>query len=80
MNQIWPKGAKAKIAELVGITPQFLNDILSGKNKCPSLRAIDLKAKAKEVTGIEIPLEDWLENQTTENPYFHNGFGEEEVK
>jgi transcriptional regulator with XRE-family HTH domain len=73
LNELWPKGSKAEIARKTGITPQFLNDILSGKNKCPSERAITLQEETKNVAGIDIPLRDWLENRTTTNPYFHNG-------
>jgi len=47
-------GRQKEVAKAVGIAPQFLNDILKGRSKCPVNTAKKLEAH----TGINIRV--WL--------------------
>jgi len=68
----WPQGTKTELARRAGLSPQFLNDILAGRKPCPAKKALRLAAESSDLVGEEIPVEDWIRNDSTKNPYFHN--------
>jgi len=60
-NQFWNYGEKAKVARAAGMSPQALNDILSGVRPCGRKRARKLEAASLLVLGESraVPAAAW---------------------
>lgn len=55
----WSRGDKTRIAAALGISLQYLSDILSNRRRCSSERAIRLE-KACLKLGYRMPRVDWV--------------------
>ena len=60
-TQFWNHGEKARVARMAGITPQALNDILSGTQPCGRDRARRLEAATLLALGKDrvVPAAAW---------------------
>lgn len=60
-KQFWNHGEKARVAELAGVSPQALSDILSGNRDCGRDRAQRLEAATIIVLGTarRVPAAAW---------------------
>ena len=60
-TQFWNRGEKARVARTAGISPQALNDILSGAQPCGRDRARRLEAATLLVLGKNrvVPAAAW---------------------
>ena len=66
----WKHGQKAQLAKAAGIRPQFFNDILSRRRKCPPRAAIELEDASTGILGYKVSAVDWLQNQQSPHPIF----------
>ena len=64
-TQFWNHGEKARVARMAGITPQALNDILSGTQPCGRDRARRLEAATLLALGKDrvVPLPCSMANE-----------------
>lgn len=53
-------GTQTKLAEAAGLSPQFLNDILKGRKRCPSSVAVKLELVSEEVLGRKVLAREWI--------------------
>ena len=53
-------GKQRALARAVGISEQFLSDILHGRKPCPKFHAIRLEMLSERILGQKVTLEDWL--------------------
>lgn len=74
MTDFWPWGSKSKLARIVGILPQTLNNVLLRKRGVSPKMAKRLGEASKRL-GPEkyIPWTVWLANKTTAHPAFKKG-------
>lgn len=53
-------GEQTKLAEVAGLSPQFLNDIIRGRKRCPSSVAVKLELVSEEVLGRKVLAKEWI--------------------
>lgn len=53
-------GDQVRLAETAGVSPQFLNDILTGRKRCPSSLAVKLELISEMTIGELVPAKDWV--------------------
>lgn len=58
------------LAEAVGISPQFLNDILHRRKRCPAKRAKKMELECYRILGILVPDREWILNKESYNRIF----------
>lgn len=54
------KGEQTKLAEVAGMSIQFLNDILHGRKRCPSAVAVKLELISEQVLGRKVLAREWI--------------------
>lgn len=66
---MWNKGEKQALAELAGISPGYLSNVLARRHRVGADLAVKLE-EACAALRIPIKREDWVFNKETDNPYF----------
>lgn len=74
----WPHGAQNDLAELIGCTPQRINDILHRRVGVSKEMALQLEEASRSVLGgAGVPWQEWLFNETTRHDAFYGEGGVE---
>lgn len=66
-KKVWEWGSISQVAKDVGISRQWLHNILAGRRSCPADLAERL-VSACATYGYSTAVFDWLFPQTSENP------------
>ena len=66
---MWNSGDKTELARRVGISPQYLSNIINRRTRCKAELALRLERACQEMR-LMIPKESWAFNLETDNPYF----------
>lgn len=53
-------GDQARLAEVAGVSTQFLNDVLKGRKRCPGTLAVKLELISEEVLGQKVLASEWI--------------------
>ena len=73
MNKQWRRGDKSKLARMVGISPSYLCDIMSGRKQCRPFLARKL-SDACELLGYPITRSMWaFPEERKDSPFFKRG-------
>jgi hypothetical protein len=62
-----------RLADAMGISPQFVNDILCRRNRCPVQRAEDMSRAYHDLFGVLVPPHEFVFNRESEYPVFKGG-------
>ena len=65
----WKKGQKAELANKVGISKQFLADIINRRSRAPIDTAEKIEKELEDM-GIESSAIDWISSKETDSPLF----------
>jgi transcriptional regulator with XRE-family HTH domain len=68
-KKTWTRGDKTKLAEAIGISPQRLSNILSGRARATPEQALKLETEAIRL-GYQVSRLDWIYSKETSNPLF----------
>jgi hypothetical protein len=70
---LWVRNQQKEIAELAGVSPQRLNDILHRRARCTQLMdAKILEGACNKILGKgKIKFTDFMDSYNTESPYFY---------
>ena len=71
-------GSQIKIAKKLGVSRQYMSDLINRRRRVSYERAKILEAACAEV-GMAVSWQDWIENHISTNPIF-NGEPQEEVE
>ena len=66
---MWKKGEKQAVAEMAGVSPGYLSNVLARRHRASGNAAVGL-ADACAALRIPIKREDFVFNKETDNPYF----------
>ena len=70
MPKYWSRGEKTAVAEIAGIEPTHLYEILARKRGVGKEKARELEAASEKVLGYPIPFDAWIFNRETAHPAF----------
>ena len=70
MSDFWERQQRTELAEMAGIQPNHLSEILHRKRGVGKDLARKLYKTSELVLGYAIPFEAWLFNKTTKHPGF----------
>lgn len=62
-------GMQIKLAKKIGVSTQYMSDIITRRRRVSYKRAKALEGASKDI-GIEVSWQDWIENATSDNPIF----------